>query len=113
MEVRAVAKHIRISPHKLRPIVSLIRNKRVDEAVNLLRVCPKANKAFVLTVLNSAIANAKENSDVADPDELVVSQAFVDEGRTLKRFIPRARGRATSIRKRSAHITIILSEQEK
>src|SRR5262249_50966199 len=102
---RAVARHVRISPMKARRVVDLIRGLPAKEALTVLRFAPQAASEQVHKVLASAVANA-ENNERLDPDSLLVSAAFVDEGPTLKRFRPRAQGRAYRIRKRTCHITI-------
>ncbi|GAA0534621.1 50S ribosomal protein L22 [Paractinoplanes ferrugineus] len=102
---RAVAKHVRISPSKARRVVNLVRGLPAKEALTVLQFAPQAASEQVYKVLASAIANA-ENNERLDPDALLVSEAFVDEGPTLKRFRPRAQGRAYRIRKRTCHITI-------
>src|ERR687884_449251 len=102
---RAVARHVRTSPMKARRVVDLVRGLPAKEALTVLRFSPQAASEPVYKVLASAIANA-ENNERLDPDSLLVSEAYVDEGPTLKRFRPRAQGRAYRIRKRSCHITI-------
>ena len=102
---RAVARHVRISPMKARRVVNLVRGLPARQALTVLRFAPQAASDQVYKVLASAIANA-ENNERLDPDALLVSEAFVDEGPTLKRFRPRAQGRAYRIRKRTCHITI-------
>ena len=102
---RAVARHVRISPMKARRVVNLVRGLPAKEALTVLQFAPQAASEQVYKVLASAIANA-ENNERLDPDALLVSEAFVDEGPTLKRFQPRAQGRAYRIRKRTCHITI-------
>jgi large subunit ribosomal protein L22 len=102
---RAIAKHVRISPNKARRVVNLVRGLPAKEALTVLQFAPQAASEQVYKVLASAIANA-ENNERLDPDALLVSEAFVDEGPTLKRFRPRAQGRAYRIRKRTCHITI-------
>ena len=102
---RAVAKHVRISPNKARRVVNLVRGLPAKEALTVLQFAPQSASEQVYKVLASAIANA-ENNERLDPDALLVSEAFVDEGPTLKRFRPRAQGRAYRIRKRTCHITI-------
>ncbi|MFD2617382.1 50S ribosomal protein L22 [Terrilactibacillus laevilacticus] len=111
MQAKAVAKQVRIAPRKARLVIDLIRGKQVGEAIAILRNTPKAASPIVEKVLNSAIANAEHNYDL-EANDLVVSQAFVDEGATLKRFRPRAMGRASKINKRTSHITVIVSEQK-
>src|SRR4051794_17730915 len=102
---RAVARHVRISPMKARRVVNLVRGLPAKEALTVLKFAPQAASEQVYKVLASAIANA-ENNERLDPDALLVSEAFVDEGPTLKRFRPRARGRAYRTRKRTCPITI-------
>jgi large subunit ribosomal protein L22 len=102
---RAIARHVRISPNKARRVVNLVRGLPAKEALTVLQFAPQAASEPVYKVLASAIANA-ENNERLDPDALLVSEAFVDEGPTLKRFRPRAQGRAYRIRKRTCHITI-------
>ncbi len=107
--VRAVAKYVRVTPQKARQVVDLIRGKRVDEAINMLKFCPKAVAEKITKVVNSAKANAEINLGLGG--SLYVSEAYVDEGPTLKRFRPRAMGRASRINKRTSHITIVVTEQ--
>jgi large subunit ribosomal protein L22 len=102
---RAVARHVGISPTKARRVVNLVRGLPAKDALTVLQFAPQAASEPVYKVLASAIANA-ENNERLDPDSLLVSEAFVDEGPTLKRFRPRAQGRAYRIRKRTCHITI-------
>jgi large subunit ribosomal protein L22 len=102
---RAVARHVRISPMKARRVVDLVRGLPAKEALTVLQFAPQAASEQVYKVLASAVANA-ENNERLDPDSLLVRAAFVDEGPTLKRFRPRAQGRAYRIRKRTCHITI-------
>lgn len=111
MQAKAIARTVRIAPRKVRLVVDLIRGKQVGEAIAILRHTPKAASPVVEKVLNSAMANAEHNYEM-DVNNLVVSQAFVDEGPTLKRFRPRAMGRASAINKRTSHITIVLSEKK-
>jgi large subunit ribosomal protein L22 len=101
----AKASHVRVTPMKARRIVDLIRNKPAQEALAVLKFAPQAASEPVAKVLASAIANAEHNFQL-DPESLIVSRAYVDEGSTLKRFRPRAQGRAYRIRKRTSHITI-------
>jgi large subunit ribosomal protein L22 len=102
---RAIARHVRISPNKARRVINLVRGLPAKEALTVLQFAPQSASEQVYKVLASAIANA-ENNERLDPDALLVSEAFVDEGPTLKRFRPRAQGRAYRIRKRTCHITI-------
>jgi ribosomal protein L22 len=106
--VRAQAKYVRSSPRKARLVVDHIRGKSVDEARAILAHTPRAAAVPVLKVLESAIANAEHNHELL-PEELRIHQVMVDEGPTIKRFRPRALGRATKIRKRTSHITINLT----
>jgi large subunit ribosomal protein L22 len=102
---RAVARYVRVSPTKARRVINLVRGLPAKEALTVLQFAPQAASVPVYKVLASAIANA-ENNERLDPDSLLVSEAYVDEGPTLKRFRPRAQGRAYRIRKRSCHITV-------
>ena len=102
---RAIARHVRVSPMKARRVINLVRGLPAKEALTVLQFAPQAASEQVYKVLASAIANA-ENNERLDPGTLLVSEAFVDEGPTLKRFRPRAQGRAYRIRKRTCHITI-------
>jgi large subunit ribosomal protein L22 len=111
MEAKAVAKTVRIAARKVRLVADLIRGKQVGEAVAILRLTPKAASPVVEKVLKSAIANAEHNYDM-DVNNLVISEAYVNEGPTLKRFRPRAQGRASAINKRTSHITIVVSEKK-
>jgi large subunit ribosomal protein L22 len=109
MEVTAKHKGARISAQKARLVADQIRGKRVDEALNILAYSPKKGADLVKKVLDSAIANAEHNNGL-DVDELMVSTIFVDEGMTMKRIKPRAKGRADRILKRSCHITVKVAE---
>src|SRR3954469_6363044 len=102
---RAIARHVHISPTKARRVINLVRGLPAKEALTVLQFAPQAASEPVYKVLASAIANA-ENNERLDPDSLLVSEAYVDEGPTLKRFRPRAQGRAYRIRKRTCHITV-------
>lgn len=105
---RAVLRHARISPYKVREVLNLVRGLPVREAEDILRFSERDAAFTVGKLLQSAIANAENNDDL-DPEELYVSACFADEGSTIKRWRPRARGRATRIRKRTSHITVIVS----
>ena len=109
MEAKAVAKYLRISPRKARQVIDLIRGKDVNKAEGILRNTPKKASKMISKVLNSAIANAENNHDMFY-DELYVSEAYADEGPTMKRYQERAMGQASPINKRTSHITIILSD---
>ena len=113
MESKAIARHVRVTPQKARRVVDLIRGKQAADAVNVLKFAPQGASEPALKVLQSAIANARGKADAAaesfDERNLVVSAAFVDEGPTMKRFRPRAQGRAGRINKRTSHITILVA----
>jgi len=107
----ARATYVRVTPMKARRVIDLIRDMPAQEALSVLKFAPQAASEPVAKVLASAIANAEHNFSL-DPETLVVSRAFVDEGPTLKRFQPRAQGRAYRIRKRTSHITIEVESVE-
>ena len=113
MEALAKVKHIRVTPMKARRVVNLIRGKQASEAMAILKFAPQAASEPVFKLVQAAVANAKVKADASNTflneDDLIVSQAFVDEGTTLKRFQPRAQGRAFQILKRTSHITIVLA----
>ncbi|WP_138420173.1 50S ribosomal protein L22 [Aquibacillus sediminis] len=111
MQAKAVAKTVRIAPRKVRLVIDLIRGKSVGEAVAILKHTQRGASPVVEKVLLSAVANAEHNYEM-NPDNLVVSEAYVDEGVTLKRFRPRAMGRASQINKRTSHITVVVSEKK-
>ncbi|WP_186576163.1 50S ribosomal protein L22 [Aquibacillus kalidii] len=111
MQAKAVAKTVRIAPRKVRLVIDLIRGKSVGEAIAILKHTQRGASPVVEKVLNSAIANAEHNYEM-NPDNLYISEAFVDEGVTLKRFRPRAMGRASQINKRTSHITVVVSEKK-
>jgi large subunit ribosomal protein L22 len=111
MQAKAIARQVRVAPRKARLVVDLIRGKHVGEAFAILRNTPKAASPIVEKVLKSAVANAEHNYEL-EADNLVVESVFVDEGPTMKRFRPRAMGRASRINKRTSHITIIVSEKK-
>src|SRR5690349_24923859 len=104
---RAIARHVRVSPVKARRVINLVRALPAKEALTVLQFAPQAASVPVYKVLASAIANA-ENNERLDGDSLLVAEAYVDEGPTLKRFRPRAQGRAYRIRKRTCHITVVV-----
>ena len=109
MEAKAMAKFIRISPRKVQQVIDLIRGKNVDEALAILKHTPKGASPAVEKVLKSAIANAENNNDM-DRENLYISEIYANQGPTLKRFRPRAMGRATMIRKRTSHIGVKVKE---
>lgn len=111
MEVRAIAKNTGISPSKVRLYVDMVRGKKVDEALAVLKFAPSPIARVVAKVVKSAAANA-ENTFQMDPADLRVVRIFADEAPRLKRYRPRARGRASPILKRSSHITVIVAEME-
>jgi len=110
MEVRAVAKDTGVSPRKLRRLVDMVRGKKVDEALTVLKFTKTPTARVVAKVVKSAAANAENNFQMS-PSDLKIVKIFADEARTLKRYRPRARGRASPILKRSSHITVIVAEQ--
>src|SRR6478735_6484750 len=109
-EAKALANHVRIAPRKAKLVVDLIRGKQVGEAIAILRHTPKSASPVVEKLLNSAIANAEHNYSM-DVNSLFVSEVFVNQGPTMKRFRPRAMGRASRINKRTSHITLVVSEK--
>jgi large subunit ribosomal protein L22 len=111
MEARAVARNIRVSPRKARLVVDLIRGKRVEEAEAILRFVPGTASEPVGKALKSAVANAEHNLDL-NSDDLYITRIFVDQGPTMKRIQPRARGRADKIRKRMSHITVVVGDRK-
>jgi large subunit ribosomal protein L22 len=112
MKVRAQAKYIRQAPNKVRIVLDVVRGLPVGEAEQVLRHINRRAAEPIAKVLKSAVANAEHNHSL-DADDLYVAEAFADEGPTLKRFRPRARGRATRIRKRTSHITIVVADRNR
>jgi large subunit ribosomal protein L22 len=116
MEAKAQARFVRVTPMKARRVVDLIRGKQAGEAVAVLKFAPQAAAEPVRKVVESAVANARVKADRAserfDESDLIVSAAFVDEGPTLKRFRPRAQGRASRVLKRTSHITVVVAPRE-
>jgi large subunit ribosomal protein L22 len=112
VESIARVRHIRVTPQKARRVVNLIRGKQAQEALAILKFAPQGASEPVYKLVASAIANARVKADASntflDESDLVVARAFVDEGTTLKRFQPRAQGRAFRINKRTSHITVVL-----
>jgi large subunit ribosomal protein L22 len=111
MEARATAKYIRISPRKIKTVIDLIRGKDLGEALNILNFTPKAASQPVKKLIQSAAANAENNYDM-NVENLYVAEIQANQGPTLKRYRPRAQGRATQILKRTSHITVVLKERE-
>jgi len=109
-EVKAVLKFVRISPQKVRKLVDGIKGKPAEAAIDMLKFMPQKGAAIVEKVLRSAVANAEQNHSL-DVDTLIVKNVMADQGPTLKRFRARARGRGTRILKRTAHITVVLSDE--
>lgn len=107
MEAKATVKYVRISPSKARRVIDLIRGHQVEEARRILRFSPHGASRTVEKCLNSAVANAEQVPGIV-PQNLIVDRAWVDEGPTLKRWRPRAYGRAARIRKKTAHITLVV-----
>ncbi len=110
-QARASARHVRISPQKARPVIDLVRGKSVDEALAILQHTPRRAAGLIAKVINSAAANAVNNFDM-DEDELFIAECYINEGATLRRFRPRARGMAAPIQKRTSHIEVVLEERE-
>jgi len=111
MEAVAHVKHVRISPRKVKIVLDLIRGKDVEKAAGILKNTPKSASEYLIKLLNSAAANAENNFNM-DTDKLYISECFVGPGPTLKRMMPRGRGSADRILKRTSHITIKLKERE-
>ena len=110
MEIKAVAKYMRLSPQKARLVADVVRGMGVEDALTTLRFMPKKGAGIIRKVLASAIANA-DQVDTVDVDTLYVKQILIDGGPMLKRFSPRAQGRANRILKRSSHITVVVDEK--
>ncbi len=110
IQVRAVERHIRMSPQKVRLVLDVVRGKPANEALAILKFLPQRAAKPVAAAVRSAVANAENNFNM-DPDDLVITRAAADEGRTLKRWRPRARGRVNQILKRSSHITVVVAEK--
>jgi large subunit ribosomal protein L22 len=110
MEARAVSRHLRVAPRKARLVADLVRGKRVGDAMSLLEHVPKKSARFLIKALKSVVANA-EHTQRVDVDRLYITKITVDGGPTGGRFMPRAHGRATKIRKRTAHLTVVVDER--
>jgi large subunit ribosomal protein L22 len=110
MEAKSSIRNVRISAQKARLVADLIRGKRVEEALRILRFTPKKAAPILSKALKAAIANATDTQQV-DPDALYVKRTYIDGGPTARRFIPRAHGRGSPIRKRTSHFTIVVDEQ--
>ncbi|OQA21295.1 MAG: 50S ribosomal protein L22 [Actinobacteria bacterium ADurb.Bin346] len=115
MEAKAIEKYIRISPRKVKYVIDIVKKKPVEEAIGILSLTPNRAAVYVKKAIQSASANATENFKeykVAE-DDLVIKEIYVNEGPTLKRFKPRARGRADRVLKRTSHITVLVSDENK
>lgn len=110
-EAKAVAKHIRISPQKMRSVANEVRGKDLRTAQGILKFSPRKAAALIGRVVDSAASNAENNSNL-NKDALYISEIYIDEGPTLKRFKPRAMGRADMIFKRTSHVTVVVTEKE-
>jgi len=110
MEVKAVAKYVRISPQKLRKVAHVVKGQPVEKGLNMLTFMPQKAAGLIEKVVRSAASNADSNHGI-DVDELIVKNLLIDKGPVLKRFRARARGRGSRILKRTSHITVILSEK--
>ena len=111
MEVKATAKTLRVQPRKVRLVLNLIRGKDVEEAEAICKFIPNKGGYLVGKVLHSAIANAVNNEDL-DESNLYVKECYANEGITMKRYMPRAKGSASAIHKRTSHITVVVAEKE-
>lgn len=107
METQAKLRNVRLSPRKARLVVDMVRGKAIQDALNILRFSPQKTAPILTKLLNSAVANA-EQKGVSDVDQLYIKTVTVDQGPVLKRFLPRAMGRASRIRKPTSHITVVL-----
>lgn len=110
MEARAIARFVRIAPRKAQQVVDVVRGKQVDEALAILKFTPKAAAPIIYKLIQSAAANAENNHNM-DRERLYISEIYANQGPTMKRFSPRAQGRATIIRKRTSHIGVVLKEK--
>lgn len=111
MEAKAIAKYVRVSPRKAGQICGLVRGKNVDEALAILKFTPRGAAADIAKVVKSAKANAENNHEM-NTESLYIASIVANQGPTIKRFMPRAQGRATMIRKRTSHIEVILKEKK-
>lgn len=111
MEAKAVAKHVRISARKARLVANEVRGYGYQEAMDILRFTNKKASEMIIDLLNSAVANAIQIDENVEPDNLFISKIYVDDGPIMKRYRPRARGRASRIRKRLSHITLVLTDK--
>jgi large subunit ribosomal protein L22 len=107
MAAKAVVRHVRMSPRKMRIVANMVRGKRVDQAMNLLRLTPKKAAFVIRKLLVSAVANAEHQGE-QDVDALLVKECSIDNGPILKRWMPRAMGRANRVQRRTSHVTIVV-----
>jgi len=112
MKVNSIAKNVGISPRKVKLVVDMVRGKNVNDALTTLKFVPTPAARALTKVIKSAISNAENNYEMT-PDNLVITDIFANKGQTLKRYRPQARGRVSPILKRSTHITVYVSEEEK
>ena len=116
MEAKAIARYLRVTPMKARRVVDLVRGKQANEALAILKFAQQGAAKPVYKVLASAVSNARDKADreglAFNEEELFVSEAFVDEGPTMKRYQPRAQGRAFEIKKRTSHVTVVVATDE-
>ncbi len=110
MEARAVVRHVRMSPRKMRVVANLVRGKRVDEAMSLLKLMPKKGAVVIRKLLISAVANAEHQREL-DVDKLIIRDCNVDNGPILKRWMPRSMGRANRIQRRTSHVTVVVKDE--
>lgn len=111
MEARARTKYLLIAPRKARLVVDMIRGRSIEHALGILQFTAKRGGRMIAKTVRAAVANAESGQSV-DVDKLYVAKAFVDEGPTLKRFLPRAHGRATPVAKRTSHVTVVVDERK-
>lgn len=116
MEAKAIARHLRVTPMKARRVVNLVRGKQANEALAILKFAQQGASEPVYKLVASAVANARVKADregrAFNEDALFITEAFVDEGPTMKRFQPRAQGRAGQILKRTSHVTVVVATEE-
>ena len=110
MEAKAIVKYVRIAPRKVQSVADLVRGKKVDEALAILKYTPRAAASVIEKLVKSAVANA-ENNHGMDTDNLYIHEIYANQGSTMKRYRPRAFGRAAAIRKRTSHIGVVLREK--
>ncbi len=111
MAVKSIGRYIRVSPRKARLVIDMIRGRDVPDALDILRNSSKAVAKTIEKILSVGVSNAENKEEITDVDKLYIKEAYVDQGPTMKRFRPRAMGRATRIRKRTSHITVVLEEK--